>query len=111
MLVKELELLTAANGMEKIKTIGDAYLAAAGLIQKSDNPTLDAVRCGLAMIRVAENLPAAWQLRIGVHTGPVVAGIVGRQNYQYDVWGDTVNLAARLQAETQPGTLYISARS
>jgi len=60
------------------------------------------------MIRVAKRLPSTWQLRIGIHAGPVVAGIVGRQKYQYDIWGDTVNSAARLQAEALPGTLYVS---
>ena len=61
--------------MEKIKTIGDAYLAAAGLVHQTDNPTLDCIRCGLAMTRASPRLPAGWQLRIGVHTGPVVAGV------------------------------------
>ncbi len=95
--------------MEKIKTIGDAYLAAAGLIHQTNNPTLDAVRCGLAMIRAAERLPAAWQLRVGIHTGPVVAGVDHRQKYQYDIWGDTVNNAARMESQAQSGTLFVNA--
>lgn len=107
-LVKELEILTAAHGMEKIKTIGDAYLAAAGLLKITDDPALDCVRCGLAMIEMTKILPSAWKLRVGVHCGPVVAGIVGRQKYQYDIWGDTVNSAARMQTEACPGTLCVS---
>ena len=73
--------------MEKIKTIGEAYLAAAGLIHHAENPTLDCVRCGLGMIRAAERQPSSWQLRIGVQAGPVVASIFGRQKYPYDIWG------------------------
>lgn len=108
-LVKELEMLTAAHGMEKIKTIGDAYLAAAGLLKvTTSNPVLECVRCGLAMIEAARELPSLWELRVGVHCGPVVAGIVGRQKYQYDIWGDTVNAAARMQTEAQPSRLCVS---
>ena len=108
-LVKELEVLTASHGMEKIKTIGDAYLAAAGLLKKPPSPLLDCVRCGLAMIDAAQKLPSAWSIRVGVHFGPVVAGVVGRQKYQYDIWGDTVNAAARLQNEATPSKLCVSA--
>ncbi|MCF7730748.1 MAG: response regulator [Akkermansiaceae bacterium] len=107
-LVKELEILTAAHGMEKIKTIGDAFLAAAGLLRSSHESTLDCVRCGLAMIRAARSLPCEWELRIGVHCGPVVAGIVGRQKYQYDIWGDTVNTASRVQGEAPVGGLCVN---
>lgn len=109
-LVKELEVLTSAHGMEKIKTIGDAFMAVSGLLLSSGNPALDCVRCGLGMARVAEELPTAWRLRVGVHLGPVVAGIVGRQKYQYDIWGDTVNAAARMEGEAEPGTVCVSAQ-
>jgi class 3 adenylate cyclase len=107
-LVKELEMLTTAHGMEKIKTIGDAFLSAAGLLNQFGNPALDCVRCGLAMIEMAEGLPLPWRLRVGIHVGPVVAGIVGRQRYQFDVWGDTVNQAARMQAEAPAGGLCVT---
>ena len=107
-LVKELENLTAIHGMEKIKTIGDAFLSAAGLMRSSPESTLDCVRCGLAMIRAARNLPCEWQLRVGVHCGPVVAGIVGRQKYQYDIWGDSVNTASRVQGEAPVGGLCVN---
>lgn len=110
-LVKELERLTVSHGMEKIKTIGDAFLSAAGLMRSSPESTLDCIRCGLAMIRVARNLPCEWELRIGVHCGPVVAGIVGRQKYQYDIWGDTVNIASRIQGEAPVGGLCVSAET
>ena len=107
-LIKELENLTTAYGMEKIKTIGDAFLSAGGLMRSSPESTLDSVRCGLAMIRAAGNLPCEWQLRVGVHCGPVVAGIVGRQKYQYDIWGDTVNIASRVQGEAPVGGLCVN---
>ena len=107
-LVKELEALTLRFGMEKIKTIGDAFLSAAGLHNQFGNPVLDCVACGLAMIGKASQLPVPWRLRVGVHAGPVVAGIVGRHRYQFDVWGNTVNEAARMQAEARPGALCVS---
>lgn len=110
-LVKEFEILTVAHRMEKIKTIGDAYLSVAGLLRVTENPVLDSLRCGLGMIAATRTLPAGWQIRVGVHCGPVVAGVVGRQKYQYDVWGDTVNAAARMQGEAAPGTLCVSAET
>jgi len=69
---------------------------------------VDCVRCGLAMIDMAKRLPVPWLLRVGIHVGPVVAGIVGRQRYQFDVWGDTVNSAARMQAEAKPGSVCVT---
>ena len=97
--------------MEKIKTIGDAFLAAAGLMRSSAESAVDCVRCGLAMIRAAKSLPCDWNLRVGVHCGPLVAGIVGRQKYQYDIWGDTVNTASRVQGEAPVGGLCVSAET
>lgn len=110
-LVKELEALTGSHGMEKIKTIGDAFLSAAGLLSRFGNPAVDCVRCGLAMIDMAKRLPVPWLLRVGIHVGPVVAGIVGRQRYQFDVWGDTVNSAARMQAEARPGSVCVTLKT
>ncbi|MES2922176.1 MAG: adenylate/guanylate cyclase domain-containing protein [Verrucomicrobiota bacterium] len=63
------------------------------------------------MIRAARNLPCEWELRVGVHCGPVVAGIVGRQKYQYDIWGDTVNIASRVQAEAPVGGLCVNSET
>lgn len=107
-LVQALEEVTAAHGMEKIKTIGDSFLATSGLMHPNPGAALDGVRCGLAMIHAARALPAAWELRVGVHCGPLVAGIVGRQKYQYDIWGDTVNTAARVQSEAPVGGLCVN---
>ncbi len=63
------------------------------------------------MIKTAETLPSSWQLRMGVHCGPVVAGIVGRQQYLFDIWGDTVNAAARMQVEAEAGTLCVNGQT
>ncbi len=106
-LVEAFEALTSQHGLEKIKTIGDAYMATAGLLSPVENPALACVRCGLAMIAAARDLPPHWQVRVGVHVGPVIAGVVGRRKYQYDVWGDTVNLAARMQSAAAPATLCV----
>lgn len=84
-------------------------MAAAGLITQSDDPVRDAVACGLELIEAANLLPTPWQLRVGIHVGPVVAGVVGQQKYQYDIWGDTVNVAARMESQAPPGSVCVNA--
>ena len=76
-LVEAFERLTAAHGLEKIKTIGDSFMATAGLLAPLENPALACVRCGLAMLDTARTQPPHWQVRVGVHVGPVIAGVVG----------------------------------
>jgi adenylate cyclase len=107
-LVEAFENITGEHGLEKIKTIGDAFMATAGLLTPLANPALNCARCGLAMIERAQSMPPHWQIRVGVQVGPVIAGVVGRRKYQYDVWGDTVNTAARLEAAAAPGTIYVT---
>ncbi len=104
-LFERLEEITEKHGMEKIKTIGDEYMATAGLLRANPNPLSSAVRAGLKMAHAANNLNIGWKVRVGVHMGPVAAGIVGRQKYQFDVWGDTVNTAARMADIGSPGTV------
>lgn len=103
----------AEHGVEKIKTIGDAYLAVAGLTHAHEDHALSAVKAALAMQQVmaARNLDASikWGLRVGLHSGPVVAGVVGRQKFAYDIWGDTVNLAHRLESASEAGEINVSA--
>src|SRR5262249_5605340 len=82
--------------VQKIKTSGDAFMAASGLLHRVENPVLNCVRCGLEMIAAAQALPTDWNLRVGVHVGQVVAGVIGHRQYLFDLWGDTVNTAARL---------------
>ena len=98
LLVRSFEDLTARHGLEKIKTTGDALLATAGLLVETGDPVMAALRCAAASVEAARGLPRPWALRAGVHVGPVVAGIVGRQKFSFDLWGDTVNVAARLAA-------------
>lgn len=103
-------------GIEKIKTIGDAYMAAGGLPTPHQNHARYTVQLALEMATVvqneknrktAANLPY-FDIRIGVHTGPVVAGIVGIKKFQYDIWGDTVNTASRMETSGVPGKVNIS---
>jgi class 3 adenylate cyclase len=103
-------------GIEKIKTIGDAYMAAGGLhIPKTAEPK-DVVKAGIEMqqfmlLRKAEKEKAGepfFEMRVGIHTGPVVAGIVGVKKFQYDIWGDTVNTASRMESAGEVGKANIS---
>ncbi|HKR84277.1 MAG TPA: adenylate/guanylate cyclase domain-containing protein, partial [Terriglobales bacterium] len=107
-LVEVFEELCVQHGLEKIKTIGDSFMAAAGLLVPVENPALNCVRCGLEMARTAERQPARWQVRVGVNVGPVIAGVVGNRKYQYDIWGDAVNTAARMQAAGRPGAVCVN---
>jgi adenylate cyclase len=102
------EQVTEAHGLEKIKTIGDAFMAAAGLLRETDEPLLASIRCGLELGTVSRRLH--WDTRVGIHFGPVVAGIVGQERYQFDIWGDTVNVAARLAGLGNPGRVTVTQR-
>ncbi len=106
--IESFEELAARHQLEKIKTIGDAFMATAGVPTALPNPALACISCGLDMIAAARGLPPRWQVRVGIHVGPVIAGVVGRRKYQYDVWGDTVNLAARMAETAQPGSICFS---
>jgi class 3 adenylate cyclase len=110
-LVEAFERISLECGLEKIKTIGDSFMATAGLLAPATNPALDCVRCGLAMIAKAKELPPHWQVRVGIHAGPVMAGVVGRRKYQYDIWGDTVNTAARMEQAALPESICVTAET
>ncbi len=100
-------------GLEKIKTIGDAYMVAGGLpLPRADH--LDAIAdLALDMQAVITNfktdLGEPFQLRIGIHTGPVVAGVIGKKKFSYDLWGDTVNIAARMESQGIPQLIQVTA--
>jgi adenylate cyclase len=109
--------LLAACGMEKLKTIGDAYMAAAGVPEPTGSHALDAAVFALGLREAvaeigqgqqAAGLPA-FPIRIGLHTGPLVAGVIGEQRFLYDLWGDTVNTASRMESKGEPGRINVSA--
>ena len=93
------EQVAEKHGLEKIKTIGDSFMAAGGLLNKVEDPIGSAVRCGLEMASTTVDTDLGWSVQAGVHAGPVVAGVVGQQRYQFDIWGDTVNVAARMASK------------
>ena len=113
---KGLDAIVEKHRVEKIKTIGDAYMAAAGLPDPAACSAADIVLAALEMRdliaqRRSERLRAglpAFDMRIGLHSGPVIAGIVGVRKFAYEIWGDTVNTAARLERSGEPGRVNIS---
>jgi class 3 adenylate cyclase len=106
----EFDDITKRLGVEKIKTIGDAYMVVAGVPFSRPDHAAAAVRVALEMQRAAENLESheKMQLRIGIHSGPAVAGVIGRDKFLYDLWGDTVNIASRLESQGLPGRIQIT---
>lgn len=105
------------NRLETLKTIGDAYFCAGGLPEPNRTHAIDAC---LAALEIQAYLAASnrqreklrmqpWKVRIGINTGPVVAGLVGKRRFTYDIWGDSVNVAQRLEAAAEPGRINISA--
>jgi class 3 adenylate cyclase len=107
-LVDAFERVVETHGLDKIKTIGDAFMATAGLLRYVENPALHAAECGLAMIEAARQHAAGWRVRVGVHLGPVVAGVMGKRSFVFDLWGDTVNVAARVAAEAEPDAVLLT---
>jgi class 3 adenylate cyclase len=109
---KAFDTVIEAHGLEKIKTIGDAYLAVCGLPAEHPEHAKAVVAAALEirdfMLAQQEKNPAAFQIRIGINSGPVVAGIVGVKKFAYDIWGDTVNTAARMEQHGEPGKVNIS---
>jgi class 3 adenylate cyclase/tetratricopeptide (TPR) repeat protein len=102
------------HGLVKIKTIGDAYMCAGGLPVPNDTHAADAVGAALEMAEWLKNRSnnnpdsLLTEMRIGIHTGPVMAGVIGKNKFAYDIWGDAVNLAARLEEHGEPGRVNIS---
>jgi predicted transcriptional regulator len=101
--------------IEKIKTIGDAYMAAGGIPYKNRTNPVEVVLAALEMQEYMKNLKKKntdiWDLRIGVHTGAVIAGVVGHKRISYDIWGDTVNTASRMESSGEAGKINISGQT
>ncbi len=107
-LVERYERVAVAHGLQKIKTIGDAFMGAAGLLRDDPDPVHSALDCGRALIEASRAAEPAWELRVGIHVGDVVAGVMGRRQFGYDLWGDAVNTAARMEGLARPGHIALS---
>jgi len=107
-LVDEFEEIAARHRLEKIKTMGDAFMATGNLLEPHADPVMASIRCAFDMAEAARSNPGNWQLRVGIHIGPVVAGVIGRSKYNFDLWGDTVNVAARLSQFGSEGAVYLT---
>jgi class 3 adenylate cyclase len=107
----EFDAVMTAHSLEKIKTIGDSYMAVAGVPQPHPEPVRAACDAALGILEVAERISGAdgWKIRIGIHIGPLVAGVIGKQKFSYDVWGSTVNFASRMESSGAPGRINVSA--
>ncbi len=104
--------LAEKHGLEKIKTIGDAYMVAAGMPNPCGDPVHRVAKMALDMQRTVEAMapefPEGLQVRIGLHAGPAVAGVIGNRKLFYDVWGETVNTASRMESHGEPGRIQVT---
>ncbi len=122
-IVKELDYCFCAfddimkrNGIEKIKTIGDGYMGVGGIPVENDTHPQDAIKAGLEIIAFMEEFgkkreaqgQKPWGIRVGIHTGSLISGVVGKDKFAYDVWGDTVNMASRMESSGESGRVNVS---
>jgi class 3 adenylate cyclase len=111
-LVHGFDRLAASHGVEKIKTIGDAYMAACGLPMPRPDHAARLAHMALGMQReadaIGEKFGVVLTIRMGIALGPVMAGVIGAHRFGYDIWGDAVNLAARLESSGKPGKIQVS---
>jgi class 3 adenylate cyclase len=106
------DVLTEKHGLEKIKTVGDAYMVASGLLSpRADHAEAIAelaLQLRKELARFNQQYDTSIRLRIGISTGPVIAGVIGRNKFSYDLWGDTVNLACQLESAGDPDNILVS---
>jgi adenylate cyclase len=107
-LALDLEQIASRHALEQIKTTGDGFMATANLLQPHDDPVMASARFAFEMVEAARSNPARWQIRLGIHVGAVVAGVVGRRKFNFDLWGDTVNTAARLAGLGTEAAVHLS---
>jgi class 3 adenylate cyclase len=104
--------LAVEHRLEKIKTIGDCYMVVGGVPERSPTHCQQVAHFAMAALQALDTYNAETgqqlQMRVGMHTGTVVAGIVGKQKYSYDLWGDVVNTASRLESAGQPGRIHVT---
>jgi len=105
--------ITSRYGLEKLKTIGDSYMCAGGLPQRNSSHPIDAVLAAFEFVKVVQDRDRPdgqvhWQVRIGIHSGAVIAGVVGIQKFAFDIWGDTVNFASRMESSGVPNRINLS---
>ena len=112
----QFDKITERFNLEKLKTIGDSYMCAGGIPKRNKTHAFDSVLAALEIqafmnlmkdVKAEQGLPY-WELRLGIHTGPLVAGVIGEKKFAYDVWGDTVNTASRMESSGTPGKINIS---
>jgi adenylate cyclase len=102
------EAIAQREGLEPVGIAGDAFLAAAALFSPHPDPVMACVRAGRNLIEAAQDLPCPWEVRVGIHTGPVMVGMVGGAKLHFDLWGDTVNVAARLAGLGEQAGIFLS---
>ena len=102
------DLIIEKNKLEKIKTIGDSYMAVCGLPVEDEKNAIKAINAGCEILKYVNESKGLFNVRVGLHSGPVVAGIVGVRKFAYDIWGDTVNTAARMEQNSEPGKINVS---
>ena len=109
---KRFDLLITKYGLEKLKTIGDSYMVGGGFPIESKDHAVNVVKAAIEMLNSIEEINNEsnhqWKMRVGAHSGNIVAGVVGKIKYTYDVWGNTVNLASKMERQSLPGKINIT---
>jgi len=112
----EFDQIVSRYGLEKMKTIGDSYMCLSGLPVRNPSHPVDTVLAAFEMLEAVKNRarsggPFEWRVRIGIHTGPVIAGVVGINKFAFDIWGDTVNYSSRMESSGHPNRINLSERT